>query len=451
MSDPLPSRPVNVPQPPPPPIPTAPAMSELDGEQVVAAPRERRRRAMGWRSKDILRTAALVLAMYIGAELLWVANPLFLVAFLGTLFGLAVGAGVDRLQRFNIPRGMGAALIVITFFGVLVGLGLWMAPTLREQSIELRRKLPESLDRLEEWANNRRGLLGLVLHNGTQTASASPKPSGATTGAASTTPADTARKTQAGAQPVAPTAAADSQPTSLRGRIGQQLSGATKYLFPFLSSTLAAVAGLLLIVFLSIYIAADPDLYHRGLMHLFPHPARKRAGEVLSAIATVLRKWLVTQLIAMAVIGSVTTIMLLILRVKAAFALGLIAGLFEFIPTIGPILSAVPAIAMGFLDSPEKALYVAIAYTLVQFAENHLLIPLLMKGGVDVPPVVTILSQSLMALLFGFLGLMTAVPLAAAVLVMVKMLYVERVVGDNVAVTNVRQRKDHDLASIGRP
>ena len=190
------------------------------------------------------------------------------------------------------------------------------------------------------------------------------------------------------------------------------------------------MGGILLIIFLSIYIAADPDLYHAGLMKLFPRPRRKRAGEVLSAIAAVLRRWLITQLIAMTTIGVVTTIVLLALGVKAAFALGLLAGLFEFIPTVGPILSAVPAVAMGFLDSPEKAVFVAVAFFLIQFMENHLLIPLLMKGGVDVPPALTILSQALMALLFGFLGLMVAVPLLAATLVAVKMLYVESVVGE---------------------
>jgi predicted PurR-regulated permease PerM len=190
------------------------------------------------------------------------------------------------------------------------------------------------------------------------------------------------------------------------------------------------IGGFLIIVFLSIYIAADPDLYHDGIMKLFPRPRRKRAGEVLSAIAAVLRRWLITQLIAMATIGTVTTIVLLALGVKAAFALGLLAGLFEFIPTVGPILSAVPAVAMGFLDSPEKAVVVAVAFFLIQFMENHLLIPLLMKGGVDVPPALTILSQALMALLFGFLGLMVAVPLLAAGMVAVKMLYVENVVGE---------------------
>jgi predicted PurR-regulated permease PerM len=159
-------------------------------------------------------------------------------------------------------------------------------------------------------------------------------------------------------------------------------------------------------------------------------------------MAVSLRKWLVTQMIAMAVIGAVSTIALLILKVKAAVALGILAGLFEFIPTIGPIISAVPAIAMGFLDSPEKALVVALVYVGIQFLENHILIPLLMRGGVDIPPALTVVSQALMTLVFGFIGLMVAVPLLAAVMVPVKMLYVEGVVGDQVEVLDDDGRDD---------
>jgi predicted PurR-regulated permease PerM len=183
-------------------------------------------------------------------------------------------------------------------------------------------------------------------------------------------------------------------------------------------------------VFLAIYIGADPEMYRRGIMHLFPHKQRERAGEVLSGIAGVLRKWLVTQLIAMVTIGVVSTIVLALMGVKASIALGVLAGLLEFVPTVGPLISAIPAVAMGFIDSPEKALWVAIAYWGIQFFENHLLIPLLMKGGINLPPALTILAQALMALIFGFLGLMCAVPLLAATMVAVKMLYVEGVVGD---------------------
>jgi predicted PurR-regulated permease PerM len=378
-------------------------------------------RAVGWRSRDIVRTAALVLAMYLGLRLLWFANALFLTLFLGILFAIAISAGVDRLQRLRIPRGMGAAMIVITFFALLTGFGAWVAPTLRAQGVELRLKLPEAVDRVEAWVNRREsGMLGVLFGSG-----AVPQPTTAGTPAA--TPAAASAETSAAAPTRAAAKEGGQPPAPLSGRVQKQLGGATKYLFPFAKSTAAAIGGFLLIIFLSIYFAADPELYRRGILALIPARRRELASEVMDRIAHVLRKWLVTQLIAMAVIGTVSTVALLLLGVKAAFALGLLAGLFEFIPTVGPILSAVPAIAMGFLDSPEKALVVALVYMGIQFLENHILIPLLMKGGMDLPPALTVLSQALLALVFGFLGLMVAVPLLATAMVIVQLLYVQAV------------------------
>jgi predicted PurR-regulated permease PerM len=407
----------------------APQLEQPLPPQSPQPPVERRKwRSPAWRNTDVLRTAALVIGMYMLVRLVWFAHPLLLTAFLGVLFGLAVGSGADRLVQLRVPRGVAAGVIVFGFFGLLVGFGAWVAPTLRGQGTELRQRLPEALDRLELWVDRHRGgIIGLMLGGLVDEA----KSDSAAASAPARAPADTA----IGGRDTLPahlTVTGDTArtPARLRDRVGQQFSGATKYLFPFLSSTLAAFTGLLVVVFLSIYIAADPGLYRQGIMHLFPHGARERAGEVLSAMAAVLRKWLVTQLIAMVTIFAITTIVLLILRVRAAFALGVLAGMLEFIPTIGPILSSLPAIAMGFLDSPEKALYVIIAYTGIQFLENHLLIPLLMKGGIDLPPALTIMAQALMALVFGFLGLMCAVPLLAAAMVCVKMLYVEDVVGD---------------------
>ncbi|MEX2177261.1 MAG: AI-2E family transporter [Gemmatimonadaceae bacterium] len=399
---------------------------------------------MGWQTKDIVRAAALVIAMYVMLKVLWFASALVLVVFLGVLFGLAVESGVDRLERYRIPRGIGAAMIVIGFFGLLVGFGAAITPTIREQSRELREKIPESVDRVQEWVSKRQGgLLGTVLGGfgigSDSTVTADSGSAADTTDAADTavTVARAPSDTGAAARDTTRLAASDSATADaaepLRSRIGRQLRGAGRYLFPFLSQTVAVVAGILLIIFMATYIAAEPDLYHRGMMHLFPHRSRARAGEVLSAVATVLRRWLVTQLIAMVVIGVVTTVALLILDVEAAFALGLLAGLLEFIPTVGPILSAIPAIAMGFVDSPEKAMMVTAVYVGIQFVENHLLIPLLMKGGVGVPPVLTILGQALFTLLFGFLGLLVAVPLLAAAMVVVKMVYVEGVVGDDMS------------------
>jgi predicted PurR-regulated permease PerM len=373
----------------------------------------RHHRQVGWRSRDVVRAAGLVLAMYLALRLLWFANALFLVCFLGVLFAIAVSAGADRLERLRIPRGAGAALIVLAFFALLVGFGAWLAPTIRAQGAELRQRLPEAIDRVEQWINKRQsGVFGILL-GGTE--APAPRDTSAARSAGTTAAAAAAADSAVAASPKgAP---------ELHDRIQEKLSGATRYLFPFLTHTVEAMGGFLIVVFLSIYLAADPKLYRRGALALLPGRRRAQGAEVMDRVTIVLRKWLVTQLIAMVVIGVVTTTVLLVLRVQAAFALGLIAGLFEFIPTVGPLLSAIPGVAMGFLDSPEKALTVAAAYWGIQFLENHILIPLLMKGGMDLPPALTVMTQALLALVFGFLGLMVAVPMLATVMVVVQVLY----------------------------
>ena len=413
----------------------------VDPKSLSRPPRRGRRdvrhaRKIGWRSRDVVRAAALVFAMYLGLRLLWFANALFLVVFLGILFSIAVSAGVDRLERLRIRRGIGAALIVLSFFALLGAFGAWLAPTLRSQGAELRERLPQAIDRVEQWVNKRQsGMFGVLL-GGTDAAA---RPAGAagagdSTAARSTTPNETAgrgvpisdgRSTRQGA--AADTAAPQAGGAPQLGqRIQGALGGASRYLFPFLTNTFAALGGILIIVFLSIYLAADPQLYRRGVLALIPDRRRAQGALVMDRVGEVLRKWLVTQLIAMVVIGAVSTTVLLILGVKAAFALGVLAGLFEFIPTVGPLLSAIPAVAMGFLDSPQKAATVAIAYWGIQFLENHILIPLLMKGGMDLPPALTVVTQALLALVFGFLGLMVAVPMLATVMVMVQVLYLEQ-------------------------
>ena len=423
---------------------------------------------MGWRSQDVLRVAALVIGIYLAIRLLWFAYPLVFATFLGVLFGLAVSSGVDRLERLKIPRGIAAALIVFSFIGLLAGVVAWSAPVLRQQSRELRAKLPQAIDNVDRWIESQRGgMLGALLGGGGG-GGASP----ADSGNAGATPQGGAGGAQPGPAPASepnapegpPAAqrqaegraggppapgeraqdaerAADSASASsqqggggggLRGRVVGQLAGARQYMFGFLTSTFAAVTGLLLVLVLTIYVASDPDTYHRGLMHLFPHSARSRAGEVLSVMAATLRRWLRTQLIAMIAIGVVTTVALFILGIPAAIPLGILAGLLEFIPTIGPVLSAIPAVLMGFVVSPEKALAVALVYAGIQMLENHILIPMLMKEGMDLPPAMTILAQALMGMIFGFIGLLVAVPILAATMVGVKMLYVEGVVGDEV-------------------
>lgn len=373
---------------------------------------------------DAFRIATMVLGFFVALLLLWQIRTLVLTVFLGVLFALAVSAGADRLERWRVPRGIAAPLIVFTFVGLVAAFGGWIGPTVRQQTMELRTKLPEAVGKLEQWVESRGGgIIATITGLADDTTSA---PVGAGTGADSAaragadTVADVLPDSASGA--VIKQAPTKPAPTTLRDRLLAQIGGAGRQFLHVLGSTLAVLAGILLVIFLSIYLAIDPSVYRRGLLHLVPRRLRGQTEEILSAIVVTLRKWLVTQLIAMIVIGVVTTVVLMALKVRAAVPLGILAGLLEFVPNLGPVLSSLPAIAMGFVDSPQKALAVAIAYVGIQFIENHLLIPILMKQGLNLPPALTIVMQSLMALIFGVLGLLVAVPLLAAIVIATQIL-----------------------------
>lgn len=323
-------------------------------------------------------------------------------------------------------------LVLLAFFGVVAGVGAMIAPTLREQSQELRTQLPRAVDRVEGWIKKRDGQLrGMLTEPGkTKQAPAQTQPS--TTGNDVVTRPSPPRQSRSDSPRVAQetTAEAGGGEFSLRQQLGKQLGGVLGLLFPFVSTTLAAVGAFVLVVFIALYLAADPSLYRRGLLRMIPLNKREKATEILDEVSDALNRWLVTRLICMLAIGGLTTVVLMLLRVKAAVALGLIAGLLEFIPIFGPLLSAVPALALAIVDSPQKALWVALAFVLIQQIEGNVINPLLMKKRIDIPPALTIVGVALMGLVFGFPGLLIAEPLLVAMLVIVKRTYVEEVQED---------------------
>lgn len=377
--------------------------TEPDTLPPEALPREQR-----WSNSNVGRAAIIVFAVWFGLQLLWSVSSVVFLVFLSTLFGLAVGSGVDVLERYKVRRGVASALIVFVTLGVIGGGLALSAPTLIEQGKELQTQFPEAVSKVQDWIDSkqRTGAVAALIKAASQ-----PAAPASSTAAAPTSQA-TPQRSPAITRPS----------DAIKQRLADGLAKTSGYLFSFVSSTLAVVGAFFLMVFLAIYIGAEPEVYRGWMLAAIPAQSRPHARRVLSEMATVLRKWLVTQLVAMVVIGTVCTIVLLLLGVKAPFALGFIAGLMEFIPNLGPVLSAVPAVVMGFVDSPEKAGAVALAYWAIQFLENNLLIPYLMRGEMDLPPAITLVGQALMAVLFGFLGLMVAVPLIAAMLVPIRMI-----------------------------
>ena len=200
------------------------------------------------------------------------------------------------------------------------------------------------------------------------------------------------------------------------------------------SVAFTVLADFIIVIFTAIYFAINPDAYRRGIVSLVPKSKSQRITEVLDATALTLQHWLLGQGISMLSVGILVVIGLWLAGVTMAFLLGVIAGALEFIPFIGPILAAIPGILIALTQDWRTALYAVIVYVIVQQVENHVLIPLIQKKAVEVPPALVILAVAALGLLFGVLGALVATPLMAVIMVWVKMLYVQDVLGKTVEV-----------------
>ena len=183
-------------------------------------------------------------------------------------------------------------------------------------------------------------------------------------------------------------------------------------------------ADLLVVIFAGIYLATQPNFYRIGAIKLVPPTRRKIAAEAMLESERALRLWLKGQALAMVVVGLLTGLGLWALGMPSAFALGLLAGLLEFIPFAGPIIAAVPAILIALAVSPELALWVTLLYVAIQQFEGNLLTPLVQQYAVDLPGAVLLFSLIGFGTLFGTLGVILAAPLAVVMMVLVKRLYV---------------------------
>ncbi len=186
----------------------------------------------------------------------------------------------------------------------------------------------------------------------------------------------------------------------------------------------ASVTDALLVLVGGIYLAAQPKLYRTGLLKLLPAGKRDLLGEALDDSGRALKAWLQGQLIAMTAVGLMVGIGLWLLGVPFALALGLLAGLLDFVPLVGPIVAAVPAILLALTVGPEIALWTAALYLLVQQIEGNILSPIVQHHAVDLPPALFLFALLGFGSLFSVTGVILAVPLTVVVYVLVKRLYV---------------------------
>ena len=204
--------------------------------------------------------------------------------------------------------------------------------------------------------------------------------------------------------------------------------------------TTEALTGAAIVFFVGVFIAAEPRAYAEGVTWLIPRRHRPRARKILDELDHTLRWWLIARGGSMLAVWILVSIGLLILGAPLALALGLLAGLLDFIPYFGPVLAAVPGILLAMVDGPQQALMVAGLYALVQAIESNLLQPILERRTVRLLPAMGLGFQVILGYFAGILGAALASPLLAGLKVLVGRLYVEETLGD--VVLDIREERE---------
>lgn len=223
------------------------------------------------------------------------------------------------------------------------------------------------------------------------------------------------------------------------GQTQTSLTSAVQSFFGVAANIAEVVGAVVVMLFLAIYFAAEAQRYADALLRLVPPARRRRAGEVEHETANALWYWMLGRMFSMTVLGLLTAVGLWGLGVPLPVTLGFLAGIMTFVPYIGSIASAIPSVLIAASISFQLALYVIILYIGVHVIEGYILVPLVQRRVVHLPPALILSAQIILGVLAGFLGLLLATPLVAAIVVLVRMLYVEDVLGDHAA-ANAQRR-----------
>ncbi|MDQ4126735.1 MAG: AI-2E family transporter [Actinomycetota bacterium] len=327
---------------------------------------------------------SLVFALLLALYLVYKISVVVLVLLVTLLFSIIISAPVDYLNHRGVGRGWGT-LAVFGGLGLLFGIfGMALAPVVANQATELAATFPTLLNSAQQIVIRVQSLFGL----------------------------DTSFRLN---------------PQRLADTARNFLSGGA---LTTVATVGASVANLLsfgvVVLIATLYAVAQPAPLVNGFVALFPAGRRQRVREILIEMYGAVQRWFLGQLASMTIIGLLFTVSMFVIGIPFALLLGIFAGLISFVPYLGPVISVIPPVLLALTGNPVDAVWVLLAYAIIQAIEGNLVQPIVMSRAISLHPAVLVFALLIMGTLFGFVGVFLAVPLVAVLHVLLRELWIER-------------------------
>lgn len=395
----------------------------------------------GISDRTFVRRALILFLMGVVATVLWIASHALVLLFGAILFAVIFRGLANLLTRWTgLPDTPAVAAVLVLLLAVLAGFGWLFGSQVSNQFSQLAERIPTSLSQIErqigstQWGRElleRTGGLESLRSGGQQQNGGSP-PQGAPQGQGG-------GQEQGNGAPPQPAAGGSGQPQGAQPQGGSPAGGdgvipdgaassigwLVRQAGSLLMTIVDGATQFVLVLFGAIFLAFQPGLYRAGVTKLVPHDETNEVRKVLDRTGDTLWLWAAGQLAEMVIIGILTGVGLWLMGVPAPLALGLIAGLLEFIPFAGPILAAIPGVLLALTVSPTLALWTILFYLFLQQLEGNVIMPVVQRKAVSLPPVVGIFALLVFGSLFGPIGVLFAVPMAVAVMTIVQVVYVK--------------------------
>lgn len=329
-------------------------------------------------TKDALKVWLVGVAVLAGAFLIWAVREPLLLAFIALTLAVLLSAAAETLQRYlGLARKWSLLAVGVLILVVVAGLWLLIGSQIETQVSEFVRRLPQALRSMED-------RLGLQFWE---------------------------------------------RDGSGNGLFGYRMQEIVQQVFSIGRTAFSLVAGLIVVIFGAAFLAVNPTTYVHGVIALFPTSQHERINKALADTGRALRLWLKAELISMSIVGVLVGLGAWLIGLPAPLALGLLAGLTEFIPIVGPIIGAVPGLLLAVPEGTNTLLWTIALFIAIQQIESNVITPVVQREMVEIPPALLLFALLVISSVFGLLGTIVAAPLTVVLYVLVKELYVRETLG----------------------